>query len=212
MRKWLLLSAIAVGLLAPSFARAQVNVVPQPGVISGYVYKQTFRAVSIALTLAATPTDFFCIAGSSTKTIRINKIDIAGTVTTAVNIPVVMLRRTSLDTGGTAASTTANPANTIGKLDTTNASATATLIAYTANPTIVDSSPTYLVSSFLPLAAATGSGNRLLFDFGDDPISQTQPPTIRNGQTTQQICLNGQSTAATLTGNSLNVTIEWTEE
>lgn len=214
LHRKILAASLALGLLlaAPIQSFAQVNVVPQPGVITGYVYKQTFRAVSIALVLAATPTDFFCIAGSSTKTIRVNTIEVSGTVTTAVNIPVVLLRRVTLDTGGTAASTTANPANTIGKLNTTFANSTATLIAYTANPTINDTSPTYLWASTLPLAAATGSGNRLYLNFNDDNGGLTSPPTMTNGQTTQQLCLNGQGTSATLTGNSVQVTIEWTEE
>ena len=211
MRKLLTTSlAVALGLF-PALASAQ-NTVPQTGVISGYVYKQTYRAVSIGLVLAATPTDFFCIAGSATKTIRVNTIEVAGTVTTAVNVPVVMLRRVALDSGGTAATTTANPANTVGKLNTTFGNPTATLIAYTANPTINDTSPTYLWSTFLPLAAATGNGNRIYLNFNDDNGVLTSPPTMTNGQTTQQLCLNGQSSGVTLTGNSLNVTIEWTEE
>lgn len=201
----------ALGLLALCTS-ALAQPFPQPGVISGFVPKQTFSAVSIGLVLPATPTDFLCISGSAAKTIKINKFDISGTVTTAVNIPVVVLRRVSLDTGGTAATTTANPANTVGKNVTTNGASTATLIAYTANPTIVDSSPTYLRATTLALAAATGSGNRIVLDFNDDELGLTQPPTFLNGQTTQQICLNGNSSAATLTGNLLNISIEWTEE
>ena len=206
----LFLASVLLGALqwAPALAQS----FPQPGVISGFVPKQTFRAVSIGLVLPATPTDFFCIAGAASKTIKVNKFDISGTVTTAVNIPVVVIRRAALDTGGTAASTTANPANTIGKNVTTNGSPVATLIAYTANPSINDSSPTYLGVVTLPLAAATGSGNRIVLDFNDDELGLTQPPTMVNGQTTQQICLNGNSSAATLTGNLLNITIEWTEE
>lgn len=201
----------ALGLLALGVG-AQAQPAPQFGVISGFQTKQTFRAVSIGLVLAATPTDYFCIAGAASKTIKINKIDISGTITTAANIPVVLLRRVSLDTGGTAATTTANPANTIGKNLTTNPTPAATLIAYTANPTIVDASPTYIHAATLPLAAATGNGNRIVLDFNDDEIGLTQPPTMANGQSTQQICLNGNSTAVTLTGNLLNITIEWTEE
>ncbi len=214
LHRRILAASLALGLLlaAPIQSFAQVNVVPQVGVVTGYVYKQTFRAVSIALTLAATPTDYFCISGSSSKTIRINTVEVAGTITTAVNIPLVLVKRAALDTGGTAASTTANPANTITKLNSTFAASTATLIAYTANPTINDSSPGYIWSTFLPLAAATGNGNRVYLNFNDDNGGLTSPPTIPSGQTAQQICLNGQSTAATLTGNSLNITIEWTEE
>ena len=202
----------ALGLLALC-SSAIAQPFPQPGVISGYVYKQTYRAVSVGLVLAATPTDFFCISGSSSKTIRINTIEIASSgVSTAANIPLVLVKRASLDTGGTAASTTANPANTITKLNSTFGTATATLIAYTANPTINDSSPGYIWSTNLLVGAATTSGNRLYLNFNDDNGGLTSPPTIPNGQTAQQYCLNGQSTSATLTSNSTAVTIEWTEE
>lgn len=209
-----LLSAFIAWALASSVAFAQpVNVVPSPGVISGYVYKQTYRAVSIALVLAATPTDFFCISGSSTKTIRINTIEFNSTgVSTAINMPLVMVRRASLDTGGTAASTTANPANTISKLNSTFGAATATLIAYTANPTINDTSPVYLWSTQATIGTTALAGTRLYLNFNDDNGGLTSPPTIPSGQTAQQYCLNGQSFSGTLTSNTTSITIEWTEE
>jgi len=201
----------ALGLLAlGSAALAQVNTVPQVGVYTGYVPKQTYAAVAIGLVLPATPTDAFCITGSASKTIRVNGIRVSGTITTAVNIPAVVLRRNTADTGGTPASTTANPANTVGKMDSTFGTHTATLVSYTANPTINDTSPTYLRTQTLPLTAATGAVPPLLFDFSLYADVNGQIPTLRGAA--QQLCLNFNATAATLTGNSLQIDIQWTEE
>lgn len=198
-----------LGLLALCTAAfAQINVTPQVGVTSGYVAKATYSAVFIGLVPAASTTDLVCIAGSATKTIRLQNFTISGSGT-AISIPITLLRRAAANTGGTAAGTTANPANTISKRDTGQATASATLIAYTANPTIPDSAPTYIDSQQLGVVATTvgviNSPN--VFDFGGDDPSLLQPPTLRGAA--QQICLNLNATSATalLTGS-----LTWTEE
>lgn len=199
----------ALGLLALcSAALAQVNVVPQEGVQTAYLPKATFSAVFIGLVPAATTTDLVCIAGSATKVVKLQSLTIHGSGT-AISIPVTLLRRASVDTGGTAASTTANPANTISKRDSTSAAATATLIAYTANPTINDSSPTYIHSEQLGVVATSVGviNGPTRFDFGIDNSNLLAPPTLRG--IAQQICLNlnGTSATALLTGS-----LTWTEE
>src|SRR6185295_12566133 len=84
-------------------AHAQVNTVPQVGVISNYVTKTTYSAAFVGLIPAGTtPTDVICISGSATKTIRLSNIKLSGSGT-AISIPVTVLRRASLNTGGTAA-------------------------------------------------------------------------------------------------------------
>ncbi len=205
LKRFLLGTAFA---LAASAAFAQVNVVPQVGVTSGYIGKQTFSAAFIGLVPAASTTDLICIAGSATKTIKLQNLTVSGSGT-AISIPATLLRRASADTGGTAASTTANPANTISKRDTTFGAATATLISYTANPTIVDTSPTYIDSQQLGVAATTvGIINPpTVFQFGRDDMNLLAPPTLRG--VAQQICLNLNATSATalLTGS-----LTWTEE
>lgn len=199
----------ALGLLALCSA-AFAQPAPQFGVIQGYAPKQTYSAVWLGLVPAAATTDLICIAGSASKTITLQSLVLTGSGT-AIAVPATVLRRATLDTGGTAAGTTANPANTVGKRVTTNAAHTATLISYTANPTINDTSPTYLDSGVLAVAATTVGvvSAPLVFDWSKDAGNLRQAPTIRNGQTTQQICvnLNGTSATALLTGS-----ITWTEE
>src|SRR5450631_3313744 len=105
----LLASAALIGA-----AQAQVNSVPQTGVIRGYQSPTTYSAGFIGLVPAAATTDLLCIAGSATKTVQVQIIKIGGSGT-AISVPVTLVKRVSADTGGTAASTTANPANNISK-------------------------------------------------------------------------------------------------
>jgi len=200
--------------LAASAAFSQVNVVPQIGITTGYLPKNTYSAGFIGLVPAASATDLTCISASASKTVRVVEFRISGSAGTAVGLPITALRRTSLDTGGTAATTTANPANTIISHDTTvapNSSATATLIAYTANPTINDTSPTYLDSQQVNFpTTAAGSGSVAgLFNPGLYIEDNVQTWSLQKG-TNQQICvnLNGISiSSGVLTGKWT-----WTEE
>jgi hypothetical protein len=208
--KRLLLSAALVGaLVAPSFA--QVNVVPQTGVTFGYVPKATYSAAFFGLVPAASATDVVCLSGSATKTIKIQKIVLTGSAGTAVNVPINILRRTALDSGGTEGATTANPANTIAKRLTTSATASAVPISYTANPTLNDTSPTYLDSGVLslPLTSTAGLTTPLVFDYTRDNVNLMQPPTILAG-VTGQICAN--FTEVTVSSGVVNGVLVWTEE
>jgi hypothetical protein len=212
MRNLLLSSAMLLGLCAPAFA--QVNAVPQVGLTTGYLPKVTYSSAFFGLVPGASATDVVCIAASATKTVRVQRITIGGTGT-AISLPIQLVRRASLDTGGTAGTTTANPGVTtqITSRDTglaTNASASATLISYTAVPTINDSSPVYVDSALLGVVATTvGTPTPLtVFDYAYAIEDNLQVPTLAKGST-QQICVNfgGVSTTSSLTGQ-----ITWTEE
>lgn len=209
MHKAFKLALLGAALLAVFPASAQgVNTVAATGNIINYLGRVTYSAGFIGLVPAAATTDLVCLAGSATKTVKIHRIKLSGSGT-AISVPVTVVRRISVDTGGTAASTTANPANNISKRDTTSPTATAVPIAYTANPTITDSAPTYIDSQNMGVVATTvGAVNAPTdFDFGEGVSNLRQPPTLRG--TAEQICvnLNGTSPTALLSG-----TITWTEE
>src|SRR5882672_10584996 len=107
--KRILLSAL--GLLAlgtVAFAQA-VNTVPQVGVETAIIKQSTYAAVSVGLVPAASATDIFCISASASRTVSIKRIGISGTAGTLVTAPFTVLRRATVDTGGTAATTTALP-------------------------------------------------------------------------------------------------------
>src|SRR5215472_15653827 len=84
-------------------AEAQVNVVPQVGLQTGYLGKATYSAVWIGLVSGTTATDVVCISGSSTKLVKLLNLKLSGSAATAVTVPVTILRRGSLDTTGTVA-------------------------------------------------------------------------------------------------------------
>ena len=209
MRRSLLALLLGLGLIAPTLA--QVNVVPQTGVTSGYVPKDTYSAAFVGLVPVASATDVICLAGSSTKVVKLTSIRLSGTAGTLVTLPITLLRRTSVDTGGTAASTTANPANTIAKRDTNSPTASAVPISYTANPTIVDSSPTYIDSQSLTLnvtGTTAAAVVPLIFDFGKDNANLNAPVVLRG--TAAQVCLN--FNAVSVSSGVLNGSLTWTEE
>lgn len=204
-----LLALCALGLSFGT-ALAQVNVVPAPGLVQAYLPKVTYSAAFFGLAPAASTTDLVCIAGSASKVVKVQQIELSGSAGTTLSLPATVLRRTSVNTGGTAASTTANPANTVSKRDTANPTHTATLISYTANPTIVDTSPTYIASKQLAVSLTTMATVSIpaVFDWGPDNSNLNQPPTLRGAAA--QICVNFNGTS--LASGLITGSITWTEE
>lgn len=205
--KRILLSALGLLALGTS-ALAQVNVVPQVGVESGIVKQATYSAASVGLVPAASATDIFCISGSSTKNISIKRISISGTAGTLVTAPFTLLRRASLNTGGTAATTTALPIASPNL--SSDAAASAVLTAYTANPTIVDTSPLYFRSATLSLntTSALVAAPRLVWEFGEAVGTFSRGLDILKN-TAQQVCIN--LNAVSVTSGLLNIDITWVE-
>ena len=83
MKKLLLSSVLALGLYAPAFTITPahavgcgVNFTPTIGVNCANVRVATYSAAILKLVPAATPTDFFCISGSATKTIHVRRIEL----------------------------------------------------------------------------------------------------------------------------------------
>lgn len=212
-----LLLGIIASALAATAALAQINVVPQAGVTSGYVPKNTYSSAFFGLVPVVTSgTDEVCISGSATKVVRVQRITIWGTTATAPQtVPVSLLRRASLNTGGTAATTTANPGVTtqIASRDTgqnPNTSATAVLISYTAAPTVVDTAPVYIDSQLMvmPIVTSLMTASPVDFYFSRDAENNIQIATLRGAA--QQICVN--IGAALTNASAWNGSIVWTEE
>lgn len=208
MKRTLIGLALVGALVAPAFAQP----VPQVGVTWGYTPKITFSAGFIGLVPAASATDIVCIAGSATKTVRVQRLVLSGSAGTLVTVPVALYRRAAADTGGTAASTTANPANNVTSLDTGLAAASvasATTVSYTANPTIGSAGTIIDARSLtLPVTSAGVVSAPLIYDFGKDSVNLLPPLTLRG--TAQQACLN--LTAVSVSSGVLSGSIVWTEE
>jgi hypothetical protein len=211
-----ILGAALAALFATS-ALSQVNVVPQVGLTTGYLSKITFSSAFFGLVPVTAGTDVVCIAGSATKTVRLQRLVLYGTAATAPQaLPINLVRRALVDTAGTPASTTANPgvATQIASRDTgtaLNTASTATLISYVANPTINDTAPVYLDSKilYMPVVTSVANPEPADFYFVRDAVNLIQSPTLRGAA--QQICVN--MAGATLTNAAVwNGVITWTEE
>lgn len=159
----------------------------------------TYSAAVTALAVAATATDVFTITGSATKIIYVWRITISGSQTSESTENVLVIKRSTADTGGTSSSVTAVPR------DSKNPAATATVLSYTANPTLGTTVGTvHSVKLILP-AVAPGQPANIIehIPFGDD----IQPIILRG--TSEVLAVNLNST--TIVGSSFNITVEWTE-
>lgn len=209
MKRIFLSVALWLGLTALAGAQCigvgGVNTVPQVGVSClSEPTPDSFAASGVGIVPAATATDIACLTGSATRIVRLQSIRVSGTGT-AITIPLVIVKRASADTGGTAATALALPVPYA--LDSTDAAATATTIAYTANPTIVDAAPGLIDVGQIALAATTTSTSAgfTLFDYSHRNFIEA--PTLRG--IAQQICVNLNGTTPTA---SLNVSFRWTEQ
>jgi hypothetical protein len=210
MKKLLLSLGLWLGLTSLVIAQA-VNTVPQVGVTSAYQKQLTYSAVSLGLVPAASATDVFCISGSTSRSISIKRIGISGTAGTLVTVPITVLRRASLDTGGTAATTTALPVASPNI--STDPASVATLVAYTANPTIVDASPLYFrsaVTSF-NITSALVASPVLEWKFGEQigDFSKALDIPKSTAGLMQQVCIN--LNAISISSGVLNIDMTWVE-
>ena len=163
--------------------------------------KATYAASITGLASAASATDIFTITGSASKTIRVTRLEVSGQQTTAAAAQIIVLKRSTANTSGTSTNPTAVP------YDSNSAAATATINAYTANPT-TGSLVGNLKAEYVFLAApgtATVGSDKLFLDFGNRP---SQAIVLRGATQVLAVNLNG----ATVTGGAFDINIEWTEE
>lgn len=204
------LVALGIATFATSMAHSQINVVPQIGLNTSNLRQNTYSAAILALVPKAAATDFFCISGSTTKTVKINRIEVSGTGTLG-SFPVYLNHNSTLDTGTKAVAATYGPVPY--PLNSMNPAATAVTVAYNStggNPTIGGTATTLRSGVLLVGASATYTSpvDRLTWDFGTREDFYNQHLVIPPN-TTEQICLNlvAASPTAVLEGY-----IEWTEQ
>jgi hypothetical protein len=191
--------ALVVTLSPNSPLPAGSNTIGTVNVASSAI-PSTYSAAVNGLALAATATDIFAITGSATKTIRIIKLAITGIQTTAGQVAVLLLKRSTANRGGTFT------APTMVSYDTLNATATAGVSAYTANPTTVGTlvGAVYAARLFIPGAATASDAQGISLAFGD--VAE-QNMTLRGAAQSLALSLNG----VTVVGGSANISIDWTE-
>lgn len=174
---------------------------PKPNYADAQGVVNTFYASLVDGVPAASGTDVVCLNGSATKVVRLKRVDISGTQTTAGQTPVSININTAADTGGTAGTTP-----TIIKADQSGAATAASLIYYTANPTIVTALGAVKTATVtLPAPATAGAAGLVTrFDFG----GYDEAHIVLRG-VAQQACINWN--AKTTTGNKVDVNFVWTE-
>lgn len=182
-----------------------VNGVPQPGqncLVESAVF--TYTATGVAIVPASAATDVACITGSANKVVRLLSVRVSG-AGTLQSLPVLLTKHASANTGGTAATGTALPVPY--KIDTSDGTPTATTTAYTANPTIADSSPGILDGSVVTFQPSTAVGGTFI-QFNYFTHIYNEPPTLRG--VAQQVCVN--LNGATIASGSLTISFLWTEQ
>jgi hypothetical protein len=147
------------GSVTPNWTLLSVNPFStNANVASGQppVYSAAFRSI----TPAATATDIFTITGSATKTIRVLRINFSAIQTTGASQEILLVYRTTANTGGTSATGTNVP------WDPTTAAATATTRSYTANPSALGTAAGNLqIIKYFVEEGGSGSPEDYTFDF-----------------------------------------------
>ncbi len=178
------------GILLAPLANAQID-----------GFKASYSIGVGGLVAAASCTDLFTLTGIAGKTIRITRCDVSGGIaTTAQQIEVYGLVRSTANTGGTSTTPTPVP------YDSTDGAAGAVARAYTANPSSLGTlvGNVRVAKMLLAVTGGTTVQDRLVWDFGDRP---TKALVLRGAQVFA-INLN----AVSLTSSSFNIYIEWTED
>ena len=159
--------------------------------------RSTWSAAITGLVPAATPTDIFQFYGVASKVIRILRIEITATQTTAAVRDILLIKRTTATTGGTSTSLTPVAHNI------NNVTVTPSVKAYTVNPTSLGTGTT--VRAFKALInTTTTTVYPIVWEFATRPA---QAMELRSA--TDAICINLNS--ITSAGNLFNISIEWTE-
>lgn len=177
---------------------AAIQVDVNGNVLTASGNRPSYSASVLGLTLAASPTDIFCIQGSATKVIKVKRIDLSGlTSTTLATVAMQVVKRSTANTGGTATNPTAVPR------DSQNPAATATVYAYTANPTtgtLVGAVDAFYITA----ATATTQSNERLKAYGLEDVQ-----SVRLRGTNEMLCLNGNGSSYT---GTISISVDWMEQ
>ena len=198
----LLLTLYAV-LLQPLAANA--SYFPETAIKSST--KASYMAASTFVAPAASTTDLFEIYGSSTKTVKVLRVELAYKASTGPSATdeCFLLRRSTANSSGTSV--------TLGnlKLDTNNSSATAVAKSYTANPTtgtLVGRIATRIATPSTPTGGdpVTAIPASVLFD-----ANVAGQPIVLRG-TSEGLVVNFNGTIPSGGTPRLAITFYWTEE
>ncbi len=165
-------------------------------------YFANYKAGSVG---TGATTNILTFAGSATKTVKVTRITVSATATTAAAIfDLCLNRQSAADTGGTAATTA-----TILKAAVADAAATAVApLFYTAGPTAGTTTGT--ISSFKLFAPITATGSTFgnVVEILGVPGRACKPITLVGITDVLALTLNSATPA---NASSFDIHVEWTE-
>lgn len=171
--------------------------------------KTSYMASTIEIAPAASTTDLFELYGSSSKTVKVLRVELSYRGATAASTmdACYLLRRSTANTSGTSATLTNI------KLDTNNGSGTAVAKSYTANPTTGTSvgniATKYITGSLDGGSTVVQPSARPDWVLFDANIAG-QPIVLRG--TGEGVVVNFNGTAPKMGTPKLGITFYWTEE
>jgi hypothetical protein len=159
----------------------------------------TYDAAIAGVAVAASATNVFTIAGASGKVIRVRQVRVSGIQGSAAGVHNVLLyKQSSADSGGTSSSVTAVPT------DSAFAAASATVLSYTANPTVGTQIGLLRADKFTALlSTGTSAQIQIVWRFGGPGV------VLRGTAEVLAVHFNAETWTAT---NSCNFAWNWTEE
>lgn len=169
------------------------------GLLSGVL--PTFCATTAAFTIPATPTDMVTLTGGAGKVVRVQRVILSHTQTTAGINTFLLVKRTSANSGGTSTAVATIP------YFASFSSTTASVLNYTANPTLGSTTGGGIVRRVQLLTPALATVSPALYEFNFQ--SQTSMPIYLVG-ISDVLALNFAG-AALPAGLAIQVTFEWTE-
>jgi len=191
-------SPVAAGTTSANGDYSQINT-DKYGHILDRSYEKVTKTYSASANIssAASATDIFTITGNASTNVFVTKVIISGIQTTAGLTDIQLVKRSTANSGGTSSAVTAIPH------DSGDAAASATLLAYTANPTTGNAVGS-VRRGYVPIAGATSVVNPVVvFDFG----GLGKPITLIGTSQVLAVNLGG----VTVTGGTFDIAIEWFE-
>ena len=164
--------------------------------------KSSYAACTAAKFAAVAGTTVFAsIFGSATKTVRVQRIIVAGSIaTTAINADLIASLRTGVGSGGTATTLTQ-----VAKDQNSSAGTATNVKVFTAAPSAGTGGGVIATQSMF-LGVSPALGTPVIFDW--TAMSMNEAPVLRG--TSQGIELSFGTTAGNIA--TLTVQFEWTEE
>jgi len=161
--------------------------------------RATYSAAVIGVVSAAVATDIFRISGSASKTVYIKRFGVSAVSTATGLINASLIKRSAANTGGTSAAATLVPN------DSSDAAATASVLTYTANPTV--GATVGNVRSFKLISSIVSGLIDPIQEFKFNDNGQ-KGITLRGVAEGLSLNLNG----TTIAGGNFAFFVEWEEE